>query len=242
MFNSYLGGRQMGEVIRKSAAAIDIIADVRSTLTQSRARGGTWQSLAESRLGALTPFIDSVEARLAAAEAELVPLVAAVGVRDDEADRLLGRISDEIWNDVGRPAADPALSILFPNGIAYYAQGNEERQPERMSLLAELLESNLHPRLPADKAKGYAQAIRVSADALGGAWQATREPSTRVELLTQIRRALASNAQTELVGLKRLYRSERFSDADIHAVIPDRPASGKKPAHAQSPAPAAAKS
>jgi hypothetical protein len=229
----------MGEVIRKSAAAIDIMLDVRTTLANARARGGNWQALAEARLAAITPLVDSVESRLGAAEAELVPLAAAVQARDDEADRLLGRISDEIWNEVGRPASDPALSILFPTGIAYYAQGNQGSQPQRMGLLAELLESNLHPRLGADKAKGYAQAIRASAQSLRDAVQAAAEPSARVELLTQIRRALASNAQTELVGLKRIYRTERLSEVDIHTVIPDRPASSKKAVAVKPPAPAA---
>jgi len=227
----------MGEVIRKAAAAVDILADVRSTLANARARGGTWQALAESRLAALTPLLDSVESRLVTAQAELVPLLAAVHARDDEADHLLGRISDEIWNDLGRPASDPTLSILFPNGIAYYANGSEQGQPARMTLLAELLESNLHPRLAADRAEAHAQAIRASAQALHDAVEAAAEPSARVELLTQLRRALASNAQTELAGLKRQYRAERFSEADIHTVIPDRPGSTKKAAQVPPPAP-----
>ena len=67
-----------------------------------------------------------------------------------------------------------------------------------------VLESNLHPRLAADRAKAHAEAIRASAQSLRGAVEAAAEPTARVELLTQIRRALASNAQTELVGLKRL--------------------------------------
>lgn len=226
-------------MIRKTAAAVDISADVRRTLANARAKGGNWQSLAKSRLGAVTPLLDTVEGRLEAAEAELVPLVAAVHARDDEADRLLGRISDEIWNEVGRPASDPALSILFPNGIAYYAEGVEQAQPGRMDLLAELLEANLHPRLPPEKAKAHAEAIRASAKALSDAVTAAAEPTARVELLTRIRRALASNAQAELAALKRVYRAERLSEADIHAVIPDRPAGARKPPQAPPATPAA---
>jgi hypothetical protein len=229
----------MGEVIRKSAAAAEIMADVRTSLANARARGGDWRSLAEAKLAALIPLVDTVEARLRAAEAELVPLRAAVQARDDEADRLLGRISDEIWNEVGRPATDPALSILFPNGIAYYAEGSEQAQPARMDLLAELLEASLHPHLPADTAKAHAQAIRASATSLREAVDAAAEPSARVELLTRIRRALASNAQTELASLKRLYRGDHHSEADIHSVIPDRPTNARKPVPVPAPAPAA---
>ncbi|MBN1611266.1 MAG: hypothetical protein JW940_31830 [Polyangiaceae bacterium] len=34
-------------------------------------------------------------------------------------------------------------------------------------------------------------------------------------------------AQMELVNVKRLYQSEGFTEADTHAVIPDRPPSAK---------------
>ena len=143
----------MGEVIRRTASPVDIIADVRATLTNAAAKGGVWKELAEERLSALMGLVTDIEARFEQAEATLIPLAAALDAKDVESDRLLGRVSDEIWNEVGRPASDPALSILFPGGIAYYAGGDVEGQPDRMDLLAELLDASLHPRLPAVQAK-----------------------------------------------------------------------------------------
>jgi multidrug resistance efflux pump len=94
-----------------------------------------------------------------------------------------------------------------------------------MDLLAELLESHIHPRLALDQAKAHAKAIRASAKQLRAAVDTLAAPNERVELLQRVRRALASVAQADLTSLKRLYKNEHFSQADIHGVIPDRPAS-----------------
>lgn len=218
----------MGELIRRTASADDIVADVRGTLTSAVAKGGVWQQLAEQQLSDVVALFENVETRLEKAQAALQPLLAVVDARNDEADALLGRISDEIWNEVGRPAADPALSVLFPGGIAYYADGSVEKQPGRMDLLAELLESRIHPRLSPTQVKAHAAEIRAAAKQLRVAVDALAAPNERVELLQRVRRALASVAHADLTSLKRLYKNAHFSQADIHGVIPDRPASGRR--------------
>jgi hypothetical protein len=229
----------MGEVIRRTASADDIFADVRATLVNARAKGGIWKALAEGQLADVVVLIDGVEVRVAATGKELDPLAATLDAKNDESDRLLGRVSDEIWNEVGRPAADPALSILFPGGIAYYADGSTETQPDRMDLLAELLESNIHPRLSPAQAKAHAKEVRASSKTLRAAVEAARVPAARADLLQRVRRAVAMTAQVELAGLKRMYKIEHFSEADIHAVIPDRPNVPRKGAPPVTPPPPA---
>jgi len=59
---------------------------------------GIWQELADRHM---LPVAKLIEATTRAA-------------------RLLGKVSDDIWNAVGRPANDPALSVIFPGGVAYY--------------------------------------------------------------------------------------------------------------------------
>lgn len=218
----------MGELIRRTAAADDIIADVRATLTSAGAKGGTWKELAEQRLSGVVALIDNVETQLVKAEAKLEPLLAVVSAKSDDADAVLGHVSDEIWNEVGRPAADPALSVLFPGGIAYYSDGSVDKQPARMDLLAELLESRIHPRLSPEQVKAHAKDIRAASNELRGAVDAVAAPNERVELLQRVRRALATVAHADLTSLKRLYKNEHFSQSDIHGVIPDRPVSAKK--------------
>lgn len=213
----------MGEVIRKDAAVADIIADVRTTLTNANARGGDWQSSAQERLGGIVTLADGVEARLKSGRDEVAPLLAALEVEDVSADKLLGRISDDIWNIVGRPGSDPALDILFPGGISYYAAGATDEQPIRMSLLAELLENGIHPRLDAAKAAAFAEEIRQSAARLEERVDAARPAQARVRLAERMLAAIARSGQVALSRLKAQWKADGKTEAEIHAVIPDRP-------------------
>src|SRR5262245_2262965 len=99
----------MGEIIRKDAAALDILSYARTTDRNASDRGGDWQRLAQEKLGPTLLLASDIEQRLAAAREAAAPLEAALEAENERADRLLGRVSDDIWNLVGRPATDPAL-------------------------------------------------------------------------------------------------------------------------------------
>ncbi len=213
----------MGETIRKDAAVDDIIADGNTTLNRARARGGDWQTGAELRLGVVLGLAAMIDARLVAAKAAAAPALAALEVSNQSADDLLGRTSDEVWNDIGRPANDVTYDLLFPGGFAYYAAGDVHGQPDRMDMLAELLRSGIHPRLPAERAAALAAEVSASSASLR-ALVATAEPlRARVELATKMKTAVAHATQLALAGLKRAWKADGKSEADIHAVIPDRP-------------------
>lgn len=210
----------MAEVIRKGSAAEDVIADVHKTLVNARARGGAWVGPAEEKLGLIERLWAMAESRHAAAMTALAPLLAALNAEDDKADDLLGATSDDVWNKVGRPGSDPILSIMFPGGIAYYTDARDEDQPDRMDLLAELLEAGLHPKLEAPVAHTHATAIRASAGRYREKVEAVRAPAARVKLLEAMKTAVGRYAQTELSNLKRRYKSDGLSESDIHTVIP----------------------
>lgn len=219
----------MGEVIRKDAAAADILADANTTLTRAVARGGTWQSAAEARLGPVVTLAASVDGRRKAAVEEFGPVSARLDAADDVADKLLGRISDDIWNLLGRPGNDPALDILFPGGVSYYTDGDVTEQPGRMLLLAELLESGIHPRLEAARAHAFAAELRSSAAELQTHVSASLPIRLRVQLTEKMHFATARAAHAALVNLKRSWKADGQSEAEIHTVIPDRPGARKAP-------------
>jgi hypothetical protein len=212
----------MGEVIRKTAAVEDIQADVAATLRNATAKGEAWSQDAEDFLRPVMTLAEDIARRLADATGAYEPLRATVRAENDRADDLLGRVYDEAWNMVGRPATDPFLDTLFPGGSSYYAEGDTEQQPERMELLAQLLESGLHPRIPAQKGTSLAEQVRQGAAALRAALNAAGPPRTQVQLLDRVRTAVARSAQVKLSGLKRVYKARGFSEAEIHTVIPDR--------------------
>ncbi|TKC94598.1 hypothetical protein [Polyangium fumosum] len=217
----------MGEIIRRDGAAGDIFEDAGDTLTNAKARGGRWQELAEQRLGASLALVANVEAKYKAAQEVLAPLVAQIDARNRKADATLGKNYDIIWNEVGRPAYDAALSVLFPDGIAYYAEGDTDGQPDRMEILVELLGVGIHPKLSKETAASTAAEITADGDALRVAVESARKPAAQVKILGRVRTSLAKVVHSELTNLKRLYKIEGFSEAEIHTVIPDRPSKKK---------------
>jgi hypothetical protein len=218
----------MGEIIRREAAAGDILEDAKTTLTNATVRGGVWQSAAEARLSPLLALAAGVQARREAAQTAFRPAQALLGITDDASDRLISRISDDTWNLVGRPAHDAAFDLLFPGGVSYYTEGETRDQPERMELLAELLESGIHPRLPAENARAFAAELRASGAALREKDDAARPFAARIALADKMEIAIARTAHASLVALKRIWKAEGHTDPEIHEVIPDRPRPVKK--------------
>lgn len=223
----------MGEVISKSASRDKIMEDVRATATQAAARGGPWTAAPE-RLGPVIHLWDATTARHMAARSAVGPLSAGVMASNETADDVVRTVADEIWNLLGRPANDPVYELLFPGGVGVYVDGKESDQPLVMELLAELLESGLHPKLAATAA-GFAGRIRAAASALEAACDAEAKPVKRFRLVDRMLTSVARVAHIELAKLKRYLKSEGMSEADIHAVIPDRPRSYGVPAKDPTP-------
>jgi len=85
---------------------------------------------------------------------------------------------------------------------------------------------------------GYVARVREAALALRTDIDAARMPVAGVTLLERTRTALGRAAQFELASLKRAYKNEGMSEAEIHAIIPDRPpAKTKAQKDPQAPAP-----
>lgn len=217
----------MGDVIRPNSAVDDIFGDGRTTLHNARARGGVIHERAETGLGPVIAMVDAVDDELRTARAALAPLLAALHAENDSADAVLDRVHDETWNDVGRPAQDRYLALMYPGGTGYYTDGDTPGQPARMELLAKLYDRALHPKIPGDKSREYARRIREAAAALKADLDAAAAPSANVTLLERVRTALGRVTQYELANLKRLYKVEGLTEAQIHEIIPDRPIAKK---------------
>jgi hypothetical protein len=214
------------------------MADVETTYEKSKPRGGKWFELAERMLGGPLKLKETLAAQLRDAEAEVRPLLAAVEAQDEAADKLVGQISDEAWNSIGRPAADASYDVVFPNGIGYYTDGPDAEQPHRMELLAQLLEMKMLARLPGDQADSMGKRLRDMAAAYRKVLEPVATPRARLQMLERASTALAHSSQIALSQLKRLYRAEGFTEAEIHTVIPDRPRKKASAAPPPTPSPA----
>lgn len=227
----------MGEVIRKSAATEDIVSDGRASFVNAQAKGGLYKTAADKTLKPGLVLFDAVDGKWVSLNGTLAPLVAAHHSRDDRADALIGRIGDAVWNDIGRPAAgvDGSYELVFPSGITFYTDGPDDEQPERMELLADLLESGVLARLDPAQAKSYAQELRDEAAELEKSLDAIRKPRIRLAMYSRMRTAAGKNVHSALARYKRLLRAHDVSEADIHTVIPDRPTAAKKSEPAPDP-------
>ncbi|MBC7171995.1 MAG: hypothetical protein H5U40_06205 [Polyangiaceae bacterium] len=228
----------MGEVIRKTAATADILADVRTVHSKSMARPGTpFVDAAETHLTPVLGLIDGVERELTNAIAVEAPLGHALEVADEQADAVIGQNADLVWNAIGRPQSDAAYSILFPGGISGYVDASVLDQPIRMELLVKLLRSEVHPKLPPAIAEAAAAEIEAAGAALDQAVENVRRPRARVKLYEMTLRALGRAAAVELARMKRLLLARGLTEAQIHEVIPDR---GRSKPKSRVPAPSQA--
>lgn len=218
----------MGEIRRKDSAVEDIVDDAKTTRTNAKARGGRWHELAESRLASVLAIFANIETQRDAAEAAHAPHAAAIDVQNEKADKTIGKVHDIIWNEIGRPGWDAALSVIFPDGISYYADGDTDEQSTRMDILVKLLQSGIHPKLNQSTADSCAVEIATEATALNTAIANGRPTSATVKVLGRVRTALGKVVHAELASLKRLYKAEGFSETEIHTVIPDRPTKSSK--------------
>lgn len=228
----------MGEVIRKDAAADDIIADVRAAAIDAATKEDKLKALAEELLSPLVKLIDAVDVRRKDAAKVAAPIVAAISTEDNTADKLLLDVHDVIYNALKRPANDPALAILYPGGTTVYTEGPNEEQPDRMDLLAELLEAAIHPRLDASTATASATRVRSEAETYRALVDSSRKPLARVKLLDKVWIAIARIGQISLTRLKKRYLAEGFTEVQVHTVIPDRPRPSGPPAPAPTMPPA----
>lgn len=103
----------MGGPIRKTATRDDILRDIKKTQINAIARGGVAADLAALRIAPVILIIDSLTLQMQAASFVAAPLLAALAAADARADKTVGKVSDDIWNYVGRPAsARPARAKL----------------------------------------------------------------------------------------------------------------------------------
>jgi hypothetical protein len=166
-----------------------------------------------------------------------LPLKAAVEAQDKHSAQFIGKLSDDIWNAIGRPAFDPTFDVVFSGGIANYTVGANEEQPDRMDLLADLLELNLISKLDPATLTDMVKRVRDESAAYRKVVDSFAQPRIRLQQMQRAKTAIAHSVQMELAHLKRLYKAQGFSEADIHSVIPDRPRPKKTPVTPPSPTP-----
>lgn len=218
----------MGTMISRNRAVSLIHADLETAVNKSAAVGGKVADIAAEELVEVHATLVQTEEELAAARAVEAPLVSALQVAHSKAIHEIRLIYDLTWNHVGRPACDHKLSLLFPSGSAHYVDGDPEKLPLRMELLARLFEKRLHPKLSKAQGESFAGALRAAAKMYSDALDAARLPVTNVVLLERTRTAMGRAAHAALAAFKRRLKAAGYTEAQIHEIIPSHPADASK--------------
>lgn len=234
----------MGEIIGKYADRNLIAADVKATRTNAHAKsqpvGGAqggpalaadprWVSFADERLGRREAIWDTQSARLVAAKTHTQKARALLGAIDLQTDLFVVELREALWRDAGRPGpnADPDLELLFPEGSEGYTAG-AEGGGDRLTYLADLLRTVGHPKIDAARTLAAADELDHLARLHTDAEIALARAAGRENLLDKSLTVIARSARLALVQLKKAYLLAGFSEADVHAVIPDRPSAPAK--------------
>jgi hypothetical protein len=216
------GEGSMRDAAINNRAEEAVAADVRAAVARCSARGGTFKRVADERLGPVVSLIQTVGSELKKARDAATGVLDAVSVARKSAGARMEQVHEALWDALGRPPSDAAMSLLFPGGAAYYSDGSVDELPDRMDLLAGLLEAGVHPKVPPEKAKELAREVRVAARTLREAVDTARMPRARVRLLERAVLVVAESARTELSSLPKRLAAEGESEGDIDSVLAPR--------------------
>jgi hypothetical protein len=206
-----------------------VAADVRAAIARCSARGGAFKRVADERLGPVVSLIETVGSELKKARDAATGVLEAVNAARKSATARIEQAHDALWEAIGKPSSDAAMSLLFPGGAAYYSDGSVDELPDRMDLLGGLLEAGVHPKVAPERAKEIAKDVRAAARTLREAVDAARMPRARVRLLERAVLVVAESARAELSSLGKRLAAEGESQDDIDSVLAPRATDGAAP-------------
>jgi len=218
----------MGTVIRKGAAAEKILSDAVLVMGRCRKLGGEWVKQGELFLSEVVKLAVQSDAEGKIRATEYTDAVTARGIALVAAHDAVAKGFDDLSNELGRPAHDLWLSILFPGG-ADCTDGPMETRPAQMESVVTTLETVGHPRIDKARTTALAADIRTRVASLRDALLLVDAANGRKIAHTRVARALADIGQAQLVAFKRAMLALHYSETEIATVIPDRGSRKAKP-------------
>jgi hypothetical protein len=220
----------MGAVIQKNAARADIVADLNTTVERAQPRGAAWLEGIQKFLLAILALITRNQTTLEAAQKALRESHGAADWKLAEIGDRIATVHDDLYNVVGRPGqhSDALWLLLFPHAAATIRGLPLQEQPTAIALVVDLLRERVHPKISAEVADEAVAELEACAAELQAVATPLAAAKVKVDLLDKTAGVLAKAGQVQLADLKRFWKALRFSEADIHDVIPDRPRTTKK--------------
>ena len=216
-------------LISANAALKSQIDDFATTLRRAKKVGGPIDALAQEYLADSMIYIEAAQA-----DAKV-----STDASNDAADSLLvglrrvhlavGRIYDECWNLLERPAENPWLKLAFPNATSTVTAARPSEQPLRLRHAARILRTRPHPRIDPARAAALATELEGLADDLQALVTARDDARNTQALDASVLKAQVQLGHHQLALLKKAMLADHLSEAEVHRIIPGHSASKGKP-------------
>lgn len=220
----------MGQIIKNGAATSKVVGDVRATLARANARGTEMLGDAQRYLEAVDVRARELDEAIETTGADIVHARAELKEMDLRSNDLIGRVRDQLWNQIGRPAHDPVFGESFPGGTQKHVKVIPRRKAASLELLASMLETHRHRLIDDALLAEVTAELREQAHRMREVWERYDPMLTKLDLLRAQRTSNGRRAQRKLAALKKFWQGEGVSEHDIHVMIPNRKAA--RPAEA----------
>ncbi len=227
----------MGQVIPRNSSPERIFGDTNTALAKARSRSDAIKSAAEARLGPIEVAISTNKENFKAAKAAALVASTRLEAADASSDLTVGKVIDLAWNELGRPAHSLDYTLIVGSGKQDWTDGDPLEQHLPMGVLANRFRESTVPALQANK-EAWAVEIEQKAAVQKAAATASKDADAPVYAFVAQQRSLANLAHVALTRLKRDYKSEGMTEAQIHEIIPDYTPRTTKHEAPATPAPA----
>jgi hypothetical protein len=213
---------RFGMLARESVCPADIIDTIRASLANARGRGERWKAHVEEHLGGIEGLLDKLEAGRAAVKERIGQFQAEMAEQSRQADVFIEEMADDIWDRLGRPTNDPLYQVLFfPVEGQLLKEAPSEEQPDRMDLLADMIEAGVYAPLDTEGAKEFASEIRKRSSAYYIVADNLRRLWRKLKILDALEELIARTGHVQHSNLRRRLREAGFGEAEIREVVPD---------------------
>jgi hypothetical protein len=196
----------------------EMIEAITTTLANARLEGEPCKSKAEELLAPIEAILkqirldkDDIDLAIRSVEAEIKNL-------DRRAEVLLSVHADEIWDRLGSPDYDPIYSVLFPHTT--FDSVDTRVKAARLSLVADLLSSNVHPRIDRVYAARAALEIRSMATHYQEHNYLLSKHEFKKNAIEAFEASVARVGLLELGTLRKSLRGMGVGDSLVKSIVP----------------------
>jgi hypothetical protein len=196
----------------------EMVEAVTTTLANARAEGEPYKRTAEEQLGPIEAILRRITLERIDAEAALTREETELEQLDEQVETVIQTSADEIWDRLGCPDYDPIYNILFPSVTDGTSTG--QAKANRLSVVADLLTSGMHPKIDRAHAALVAQKIRALAEEYHERLYVLSKHQVRKTSLDGFEASVARIGLLELGTLRRTLRNMGVDDTNIKSVVP----------------------